>query len=250
MEESMAEEFVQQNNTDVQPAQNNNEPNTGSSTQNNDETNSDSSNDIATRNTSTTTNVPDVSADDTMVCCGRLMFPHQVRKYTKSKLEEQSVDADFIKDIFNVNDEVEMDYFCFTCYGDFKKGKRPRLCMVNGFKVPEMPDVLKSLNRVEKRLVAARHIFQSITKRGDIHAQYRTKGAVINVPVAVDTTASVLPRSIDYTNIIEVKLTRRMQDRYNYMEGVVNPRKVRLAAGYLRNSPLFRRHGMTIDDSL
>jgi hypothetical protein len=188
---------------------------------------------------------PDVICD----CCGRLLFPHQTRHYTKHKLRELGAESEFIEDVFNVQDDFEIENLYSSCYNDIKKKRRPKLCMLKGFKLPELPEAFKSLNRVEERLVAARHVFQSIKKTSDVDSQYRTEGTVVNVPVAVDTTVSVLPRVMDDTNIIDVQLTRRMQDRHNYMAGVVNPSKVWRAAYYLKNTPLYHRHNITISDT-
>jgi hypothetical protein len=43
------------------------------------------------------------------------------------------------------------------------------------------------MERLEERLVAPRHFFQSIFTHKGSSGQYRNKGGIVNVPVTVDT---------------------------------------------------------------
>ncbi|KAG2192542.1 hypothetical protein INT47_011655 [Mucor saturninus] len=123
----------------------------------------------------------------------------------------------------------------------------PKLCLNNGFHYAPIPECLSKLNRIEERLVAPRHVFQSLWTVAGQGGQFRHRGAIVNIPVNVDTTVSQLPRKWSDTNIIAVKLARKMSIQKNYMEGNVNVDNVWEAVLYLMNSTVYKKHNITIN---
>ncbi|OBZ80924.1 hypothetical protein A0J61_11027, partial [Choanephora cucurbitarum] len=153
------------------------------------------------------------------VCCGGLWFSDQTKSVTKESLLSRNASQEFIDNVFIFSQQQESDVFCFNCSLDVKKLRTPRLCASNGFEFPEIPEALSCLNRVEERLVLARHVFQSICTVLGLRGQYKSKGGIVNVPVSVDKTMSCVPRSLTDSNAIEVRLTRGLAQSNNYMAG-------------------------------
>lgn len=136
-----------------------------------------------------------------------------------------------------------------TCYVYVSKLKIPNLCLENGFKYPAIPDCISKLNRIEERLVSTRHVFQSIWTVAGAHGKFRRKGAITNIPVNVDTTVTQLPRKPSDTNIIAVKLARRMNHNKHYMQGNVNVNNALEAALFLSNTKTYKKHNISVDNT-
>ncbi|CEP08567.1 hypothetical protein [Parasitella parasitica] len=137
--------------------------------------------------------------------------------------------------------------FCNTCRTTLRMRKTlPTLCLEHGLRFPDPVPELMALTKLEERLVAPRHVFQSIWTLQGAHGQYRSKGGVVNVPVSVDTTVQSISRRLDDTNIIPVVLTRRMRYNGGYIKGNISTQKVWNAAHYLQSSPLYREHNISI----
>ena len=75
-------------------------------------------------------------------------------------------------------------------------------------------------------------------------------GNVVNVPADVNSTVSVLPRPINESQTIPIKLKRRLGYKHHYQFQNVRPSKVLEAAQYLvRNSEIFKNEGIQVIDS-
>jgi hypothetical protein len=104
---------------------------------------------------------------------------------------------------------------CSTCRKQCIAGKVPKLSLANGLNYPKIPDCLLGLTCLEERLVSPRIPFMQIGSLG-VDRQCGLKGSVVNVPVSVDTSVSVLPRSFDQTFTIQIKLKRKMAYDHHY----------------------------------
>jgi hypothetical protein len=164
---------------------------------------------------------------------------------TKTALYQQDISPDVVESAFSVNNNSG-GRLCTTCYQSVKADKIPRLCLANGLHLPEIPTELASLTRLEERLVAARHVFQTIWTVMGQHGQFRCKGGIVNVPVCVDTTVSHLPRRFNDTNMLHLRLARRLEYQRNYADGNVRPNIVWEAARKLMDSPLYRELEITL----
>lgn len=82
--------------------------------------------------------------------------------------------------------------------------KIPRLSLANRMGFPEKPKEL-DLYPLEERLISLRIPFMQIRQlpRG---GQFSIKGNVVNVPVDVQPTIDALPRTLDQSGTISVKL--------------------------------------------
>ena len=101
---------------------------------------------------------------------------------------------------------------------------------------PEKPDVLKNLTPLEERLISPRIPFMQIRELPS-GGQLSIHGNVVNVPADVNSTVSVLPRPVNESQTIPIKLKRRLAYKHHYQFQNVRPSKVLEAARYLvRNS--------------
>ena len=97
---------------------------------------------------------------------------------------------------------------------------------------PVKPQCL-NLTPLEERLFSPRIPFMEIRElpRG---GQLSIHGNAVNVPADVDSNVSTLPRSIDKSQTIPMKLKRRLSYKYHYqLFQNVCPRKVLEAPKYL-----------------
>ena len=80
--------------------------------------------------------------------------------------------------------------------------------------------------------------------------QLSIHGNVVNVPADVNSTVSVLPRPINESQTIPIKLKRRLGYKHHYQFQNVRPKKVLAAAQYLvRNSEIFKNEGIQVMDN-
>ncbi|OBZ83820.1 hypothetical protein A0J61_08133 [Choanephora cucurbitarum] len=183
------------------------------------------------------------------VCCGGPWFSNQTKSVTIESLLSRNASQEFIDNVFKFNQQQESNIFYSNYSDDVKNLRTPRLCASNGFELPEIPEALSCLNRVEERLVSARHVFQSIYTVLGLRGQYKSKGGIVNVPVSVDKTMSCVPRSLTDSNAIEARLTRRLSQSNNYMAGNVRLEKIWTAARFLSQSAAYIKHNVRIRDS-
>lgn len=177
-------------------------------------------------------------------CCGCLWFLNQTTNVKKEKI---AFDDDLLMRFLFEDDNVEIRC-CKTCAYSLKLKKRPTIALINVLEFPRIPLQITQLNRIEERLVAIRHVFQSIYSIKGNNGQFRSVGAIQNIPVEYDTSVSVLPRTMNDTNIVAIKLARRMSDSKDYLQGNIRPRVVWEAARILRESPLYQKLNIVLDD--
>ena len=115
-------------------------------------------------------------------------------------------------------------WICKTCSNSLKSSKTPKLAVSNGCSFPHKPPEL-NLYPLEERLIAQRIPFMQMRNlpRG---GQLSVKGNVVNVPVDICPTVASLPRNMNETETIAVKLKRKLQ--YNKHEDSQNVRPVKV----------------------
>ncbi len=89
---------------------------------------------------------------------------------------------------------------------------------------PEKPNIL-NLIPLKERLVAPRIPFMEVREllRG---GQFSIHGNVVNVPADVNTTVSLIPRPVDESETISIKLKVRKTYEGYYMFQAIRPYKV------------------------
>ncbi|VDN18611.1 unnamed protein product [Gongylonema pulchrum] len=156
------------------------------------------------------------------------------------------VRRNLVRNVFYLQ-QVKECIFCKACVQSIKCWKQPRYCLSNGLNFPVVDHRLQILTRLEERLVAARHIFQTIWPSHG--GQLRCKGGIVNVPVSVDTTVSLLPHLTTDAHVVHVRIARRMQYKGNYITGSVRPNCIWQAAVHLRAQPLYQFHSIALSDN-
>ena len=131
------------------------------------------------------------------------------------------------------------EWVCITCDRTLKRGNMPLQAKANGLQLCQVPPDLSSLNALELRLICLRVPFMKMValptgKQRSIH------GPAVNVPSKVDTICDVLPRLPSQTEMVPLKLKRKVAYRGHYMYDYVTPQKPLGALRFLKtNNPLY-----------
>lgn len=74
----------------------------------------------------------------------------------------------------------------------------------------EIPEQLHTLNKLEVALICKRLLFKKITiiPKGQMP---KLKGAICNIPVSVNETSTTLPRNLNSSGIVLVKLKKKLE---------------------------------------
>lgn len=176
-------------------------------------------------------------------CCGRIMRQSQLKFLEKKQLK---IDEEIKKKVFYVKNE-NISKFCKTCASYIEKGKIPRVALCNGLDFPKVHKSISALNRIEERLLAPRHVFQSLWTHQGPNGQFKAKGGIVNVPVDIDTSVKELPRKISDSHIIHIRIARRMTYVKDFMSGVVRPRLLYDAAKRFVSTPLAKEEGIKLN---
>ena len=181
-------------------------------------------------------------------CCDQLWYRSSVTEcnaslYQSCSREILDLCLTGLKSIDNT------EWICGTCHSNLKAGKLPTCAKANKMTFPEKPDVLKDLTPLEERLISPRIPFMQVRKLPS-GGQLSIHGNVVNVPADVNSTVSVLPRSINESQTIPTKLKRRLGYKHHYQFQNIRPTKVLEAAQCLvRNSEIFKNEGIQVMDN-
>ncbi|XP_047245588.1 uncharacterized protein LOC124882907 isoform X2 [Girardinichthys multiradiatus] len=154
--------------------------------------------------------------------CVKASFPNQVKickrtNYSKHQaVAQQCLTGKFV----HVCDEVcsdhcsfpverKKEYICHTCHSSLKKGCMPRLAAANRLELKDIPAELCDLNILERHLIARCIPFAKIIPlpKG---RQRLIRGSVVCVPSEVQETVNSLPRLRSESQVMRVKLKRRL----------------------------------------
>ncbi len=185
----------------------------------------------------------------TVVCisCSGLWFLSSIRQTSISTLIGLGVSADSLHKLTPNHSNNEAIRLCITCYRELTNGKLPKLSEANGLSFRECPQQLRSLTQLEERLVSPRIPFMQIRSLG-VDKQYGLIGNVVNVPINMDTSISVLPRMFDQTFTIQLMLKRMIKHKSHFIYESVRPAVCYEAAKYLIQQPLYKSEGVILSD--
>ena len=141
-------------------------------------------------------------------CCDQLWYRSSVTKcnaslYQSCSREILDLCLTGLKSIDNT------EWICGTCHSNLKVGKLPTCAKANKMTFPEKPDVVKDLTPLEERLISPRIPFMQVRELPS-GGQLSIHGSVVNVPANVNSTVNVLPRPINESQTIPIKLKRRL----------------------------------------
>ena len=131
-------------------------------------------------------------------------------------------------------------WVCNTCDRTLSRGNMPLQAKANGLQLCHVPPELADLNLLELRLISLRVPFMKMValpsgKQRSIH------GPAVNVPSNIDIICNVLPRLPSETELVPLKLKRKLAYKGQYTQKRV------IALRWLRaNNPLYA--GIEIND--
>ena len=180
-------------------------------------------------------------------CCDQLWYKSSVTKCNANNYSkcQQNIVQSCITGVKSVDNT---EWICNACHLNIKEGKLPQCSKANGMGFPNKPSVL-DLTPLEERLISPRIPFMLIRElpRG---GQLSIHGNVVNVPSDVNSTVHTLPILISESQIIPIKLKRRLSYKHHYQFQNVRPKKVLEAAKYLvTTSELFKSEGIEVQDT-
>lgn len=121
----------------------------------------------------------------------------------------------FVDQIYHISGErtiagVQYDrpsMLCNTCNKIIKEVKIPYVSTYgNARHIGDIPQELKCLNTMEKKLIALVEIFMTVIILPG--GQYAQKGVGLHLPLNVQKIASQLPQSVNNTSVFSVKFMR------------------------------------------
>ncbi|XP_050312682.1 uncharacterized protein LOC126747824 [Anthonomus grandis grandis] len=174
-------------------------------------------------------------------CCLRLWFPTSCTKLNLQRLEKK-FGTEFTTKI--CNDGV---FFCNSCSQNIYKGQLSKFWCGHHNIVHPIPVELKDLTILKERMVSARLPFMQIRQVGYARQCYIT-GQIVNVPINIDTSTKLLPRNVEETQTIQVKLKRKMNYKNDYLLETIRPAVVLKAAKFLCQQPLYIQEGIKQSD--
>ena len=164
-------------------------------------------------------------------CCSQLFFRHSVvtvpRLNISNDLRNQCIS----------DSNSDKQWICHTCLSYLKKQKLPPLSKANGMIFPPRTNEL-DLNCLEERLVSPINVFMQMRELPS-GRQACVHGNVVNVPADNITTVQMLPRRLNQSDTVPVKLKRRLRYTSHYMYENVRPQKCLDATHTLLSKPLF-----------
>ncbi|GFV80557.1 ATP-dependent DNA helicase [Trichonephila clavipes] len=90
-----------------------------------------------------------------------------------------------------------------------------------------------------------KHSISHQSKNAANDRQLGNKGTIVNVPITLNQTVSTLPKNINDTATVHVKLKRRLKFKSDYMYR--NPKRVFEAASFLMKTPLYLSQEVSLD---
>ena len=184
-----------------------------------------------------------VKEGPTYVCtsCHRVLFEKQVKKCYREKyrcisVTNQCLTKQYVHQCSTncvENCPRNKEYICHCCHTAIHKGKLPSISVANKLSLAPIPTELQNLNVLERHVIAKYIPFAKIVnlpkgKQKGIH------GPVISVPSQVSQTVELLPRPIDESQLLRVKLKRRLNYKGYYQYQTLNVNKVLVALQKLK----------------
>ena len=162
------------------------------------------------------------------------VVPLNVHKYTKAS---PALLTDVLSGSGYVRDGNQ--WICITCNAALSRGKMPVQAVANGLTLSQIPPELSCLNVLEIRLISLRVPFMKMValpsgKQQCIH------GPAVNVPSKLESVCTVLPRLPSQSELIPLKLKRKLAYKAHYMYDYVTPEKILNALRWLKiHNPLY-----------
>ena len=168
----------------------------------------------------------------TCCVCERFRFRSQVEKFKVSKYKKTNLHT--LEQCKIPHSDKADDWICLPCHQSLKKDKVPVLSVHgNNLKPIEMPENLNELNTLEQFLITPVLPFMKIIAlpKG---SQQGMHGPVVCVAADIKKTVERLPRPIDDSGLIKVKLKRKLAYRGHHLHQQVRINLVADALHFLK----------------
>ncbi len=169
-------------------------------------------------------------------CCARALFSNQVRncevrKYNKNPtVAALCLTGNYVHICSDCPDrcaleDMKTEWICHSCHTKLLRGLMPDIAVANMLQFTPIPPELCDLNILERHVIAKYIPFAKILTlpKGQ---QRAIKGAVISVASEVETTVNCLPRPRSESQLLTVKLKRRLCYQGHYQFQTLNMHKV------------------------
>ena len=164
------------------------------------------------------------------VVCNRCLYKKSVRCFSATNYNQA------VWNIFLDTSSFDgKKYICLTCDRKVKKNIVPCQSVTNKLNVFDIPNELGCLNKLEVALISKRLLFKkiSIMPKGQMP---KLKGAICNVPISVNDTTNNLPRTMNSSGIVLVKLKKKLQFSGHVYFEAVSPENIFRALHFLKNN--------------
>ena len=159
------------------------------------------------------------------------MFRRQVFHFSKATMLQSSR-----CEVALVQSFTDSGWICTTCRNSLSKQRIPQqAASFNNLKLDPQPDTLVQLNALERHLVSPVIPFIKMFPRPKTMMK-SIIGPCVCVPSNISTVADSLPRSLDDSTLIRVKLKRKMEYLGHHMFQTVNPENMLSALDYLKSN--------------
>ncbi len=169
-------------------------------------------------------------------CCARALFSNQVRncevrKYNKNPtVTALCLTGNYVHicsdcPVRCALEDMKTEWICHSCHTTLLRGLMPDIAVANMLQFTPIPPELCDLNILERHVIAKYIPFAKILTlpKGQ---QRAIKGAVISVASEVETTVNCLPRPSSESQLLTVKLKRRLCYQGHYQFQTLNMPKV------------------------
>lgn len=185
--------------------------------------------------------------DYVCTCCHRLMYRKTVVEFNPTKYSKLSdLAVVFPPEVVFTSAQLKV-WICKTCDFNLKRGKMPAQAKANNLGLEDVPTELSDLNPMEVRLISLRIPFMKMValpcgKQRAIH------GPAVNVPTDLHPVCTLLPRLPSQTQVVPMKLKRKLCYKGHYMYDYVRPVKVLAALEWLKaKNPLYQEVQINCD---
>ncbi len=169
-------------------------------------------------------------------CCARALFSNQVRNCEVHKYKQNPtvtalcLTGNYVHicsdcPVRCALEDMKTEWICHSCHTTLLRGLMPDIAVANKLQFTPIPPELCDLNILERHVIAKYIPFAKILTlpKGQ---QRAIKGAVISVASEVETTVNCLPRPSSESQLLTVKLKRRLCYQGHYQFQTLNMPKV------------------------
>ena len=173
------------------------------------------------------------AADYVCCSCHRMMYRLGVQLLKEGNYTKAS--RSVLKDVlcFKIKSANDKEWICLNCHVTLKGGKMPVQAKCNNLELAPLPTELTDLNDLEIRMISQRIPFVKMVALPS-GKQHGIHGPAVNVPAKLDFICTQFPRLPSETQLVPMKLKRRLKYKSYYMYDYVRPEKVLAALRWLK----------------